>query len=151
MRRALLECDAQLAMCRTRVNEAGETLSIDEVTRSTVMSGAGPAVTLSERPAVTPATNCSGAGCPATRRSRRGIARGGRRPMLRIALGAERSPWSTRRSTALPDQRLHPDASAHTHDLFVQDDHVQTLRLAGAGVFEGSEADAQLGTPPLPV
>ncbi len=146
MRRALLECDAQLAMCRTaRVNEAGETLSIDEDTfDEPVMSGAELArrLLLSE---------ARGYAC--NKLFRRGLLGDAPfpeghvyedvAPMLRIALGAER--------VALVDAPLYRYLinetsisrrfGPHTHDLFVQDDHVQTL-LAGAGVFEGSEADA---------
>lgn len=146
MRRALVESDAQLAMCRTaRVDEAGRTLSVDEDSfEESAMSGAELArrLLLSE---------ARGYACNKLfRRDLLGDAPFPEghvyedvAPMLRIALAADR--------VALVDAPLYRylinESSIsrrfgpHTHDLFVQDDHVQTL-LTDAGVFAGAEADA---------
>ncbi len=142
---ALLDRDAQLAMCRTaRVDEAGETLSIDEdAFGEPVMSGAELArrLLLSE---------ARGYACNKLFRREllgdapfpEGHVYEDVAPMLRIALNAER--------VALVDAPLYRylinDTSisrrfgAHTHDLFVQDHHVGAL-LADAGVFDGAGAE----------
>ncbi len=146
MRDALLAADAQLAMCRTaRVDEAGATLSIDEdaFDRAT-MSGAELArrLLLSE---------ARGYACNKLFRREllgdapfpEGHVYEDVAPMLRIALAAER--------VALVDAPLYRYLinetsisrrfGPHTHDLFVQDGHVERL-LADAGVFQGVEAEA---------
>ena len=146
MLRALLDRDAQLAMCRTaRVDEAGETLSIDEdAFGEPTMSGADLArrLLLSE---------ARGYACNKLFRREllgdapfpEGHVYEDVAPMLRIALNAER--------VALVDAPLYRylinDTSisrrfgAHTHDLFIQDQHVRAL-LTDAGVFDGAEAEA---------
>ncbi|MFT4215668.1 MAG: glycosyltransferase [Micropruina sp.] len=146
MRDALLAQDAQLAMCRTaRVDEAGRTLSIDEdAFDAPAMSGADLArrLLLSE---------ARGYACNKLFRREllgeapfpEGHVYEDVAPLLRIALTADR--------VALVDAPLYRylinESSIsrrfgpHTHDLFVQDDHVRRL-LADAGVLTGAEADA---------
>lgn len=144
---ALLVCDAQLAMCRTaRVDEAGRVLSVDEdpFGEQRLFTGAELArrLLLSE---------ARGYACNKLFRREllgevpfpEGHVYEDVAPLLRIALQADR--------VALVDAPLYRYLinetsisrrfGPHTHDLFVQDDHVRGL-LAGAGVFAGDEADA---------
>lgn len=147
MRRALVERDAQLAMCRTaRVDEAGRVLSVDEDSfgDQRVLEGAELArrLLLSE---------VRGYACNKLFRREllgdapfpEGHVYEDVAPLLRIALRADR--------VALVDAPLYRYLinetsisrrfGPHTRDLFVQDAHVQDL-LSGAGVFEGEDADA---------
>ncbi|MFT4297003.1 MAG: glycosyltransferase family 2 protein [Micropruina sp.] len=146
MRDALLASDAQLAMCRTaRVDEAGRRLSIDEdpFDRSTM-----PGTELARRLLLSEAR---GYACNKLFRREllgpepfpEGHVYEDVAPLLRIALSTAR--------VALVDAPLYRylinESSIsrrfgpHTHDLFVQDDHVRAL-LADAGVFDGADTDA---------
>lgn len=147
MRRALLERDAQLAMCRTaRVDEAGRVLSIDEdpFDEQHVLTGAELArrLLLSE---------ARGYAC--NKLFRRELL--GERPfpeghvyedvapMLRMALKADRVAQvdAPLYRYLINETSISRRFGPHTHDLFVQDDHVQEL-LAAADVFAGPDADA---------
>ncbi len=147
MRDALLSCDAQLAMCRTaRVDEAGNTLSIDEDS-----FGAGRSLTGAELARRLLLSEARGYACNKLFRREllgdapfpEGHVYEDVAPLLRIALAADR--------VALVDAPLYRYLinetsisrrfGPHTHDLFVQDDHVRAL-LTDAGVLDGAEADA---------
>ena len=147
MRRALLECDAQLAMCRTaRVDEAGRTLSVDEDSFGDQRFLAG--AELARRLLLSEAR---GYACNKLFRREllgdapfpEGHVYEDVAPLLRIALQADR--------VALVDAPLYRYLinetsisrrfGPHTHDLFVQDAHVQDL-LTDAGAFSGTDADA---------
>ncbi|MFT3877633.1 MAG: glycosyltransferase [Propioniciclava sp.] len=147
MRDALVACDAEVAMCRTaRVDEAGARLSIDE-------DSFGDQRSLPGRELARRLLRSEARGYACNKLFRRAVLGEAPfpeghvyedvAPLLRIALAVE--------TVALVDAPLYRylinESSIsrrfgpHTHDLFVQDGHVQAL-LAAAGVFDGPEADA---------